>query len=231
MIVTAHQPAYLPWLGYFAKIMASDVYVFMDNVQFENRSFINRNKIKLSNGKSSWLTVPVKGKGHRDGTMLTLALDATSNWKKQHLDAIFYNYKKAPFFDSLYSKLETLYAKDHELLIDMCMDHYTFWADQLGISTKVVRLSHLNVNSDKTQLIVDSCKVLEASKYISGSLGQNYLSQSDFENTETKLVFQDYKHPEYTQLWGEFLPYMSILDFCMNTDNYHLICEGNNLHD
>ncbi len=231
MIVTAHQPAYLPWLGYLAKIAASDVYVFMDDVQFENRSFINRNKIKISNGKGSWLTVPVKGKGHRDGTMMTLAVDNESNWKKQHLDAMYYNYKKAPQFDVLYSKIETLYKEEHDLLVDLCLEQYYFWADILNITTKVVRLSELKLESDKASLIVDACTVLKATTYISGALGQDYLTQHDFKGTDTKLVFQDYEHPEYPQLWGKFLPCMSILDFCMNTDNDRLIYEGNKLHE
>jgi hypothetical protein len=42
MIVSINQPAYLPWLGYFDRIAASDVHVVLDHVQFEKNSYINR---------------------------------------------------------------------------------------------------------------------------------------------------------------------------------------------
>ena len=105
MILSAHQPAYLPWLGYFDKIIKSDVFVFLDTVQFEKNSFINRNKIKTPQG-SVWLTVPVKLKGHLDVPLLKIEIDHKINWQKNHLKSIYLNYKKAPHYKEGYFKIE-----------------------------------------------------------------------------------------------------------------------------
>lgn len=225
MILSIHQPAYLPWLGYFDKIINSDVFIFLDTVQFEKNSFTNRNKIKTKNGEN-WLTVPVKTKGHIDSTLKELQIDNTKNWHKKHLNAIFMNYKKAPFFEKIYSKIENLYASDEELLSDLCYKHLLFWLKEIGVDRKIIKSSELDIDSKKSDLILDLCKNLNANHYISGALGKNYICEESFIKNNIVVEYQEYKHPVYPQLWGEFLPNMSILDFCMNTDNYSIISES-----
>ena len=78
MIISAHQPAYLPWAGYLHRIAISDVFVILDNVQFEKNSFTNRNRIKSPSG-SVWLTVPVSQKGHMSGTISDIKIAKHSN--------------------------------------------------------------------------------------------------------------------------------------------------------
>lgn len=226
MIITAHQPAYLPWLGYFDKILKSDIYVFMDTVQYEDRSFINRNKIKTSQG-TMWLTVPVKSKGYRETNLLSLLIDNSQNWKQKHLNTIYFNYKKAARFEELYPRLEKLYLSNHDLLVDLCYEQLLFWLCEMGVSKKIVRLSELGINSSKSDLILDICKALEAKQYISGALGKNYLEEEAFSREGIEIIYQDYRHPVYPQLWGDFVPNMSILDFWMNTANTDLIMSGN----
>ncbi len=227
MIVTAHQPAYLPWLGYLEKIIQSDVYVYMDSVQFEERSFINRNRIKTARGPQ-WLTIPVKSKGHREQTMMTLEIDNGTNWRKEHLKTIFYNYKKAPYFDERYPKLEQLYAQEYGLLVDLCWDHLQFWLQEIGVEKKIVKLSSLPTSNKKSGLILDICMQLQATSYISGALGKGYLEEEAFESADIKIIFQDFIPPVYKQLWGEFVPNLSIIDYWMNNQDFDLLVkEGN----
>lgn len=226
MIITAHQPAYLPWLGYFDKILKSDIYVFMDTVQYEDRSFINRNKIKTSQ-ETMWLSVPVKSKGYRKTNLLSMEIDNSQNWRKKHLNAIWLNYKKAARFEELYPRLEKLYLSKHDLLIDLCYEQLLFWLGEMGISKKIVHLSELEINSSKSDLILDICKALQAKQYISGALGKNYLEEEAFAREGIEIIYQDYRHPVYPQLWGDFVPNMSILDFWMNTADVKLIISDN----
>jgi hypothetical protein len=225
MILSIHQPAYLPWLGYFDKLMRSDVFVFLDNVQFEKNSFINRNRIKTPQG-ATMLTAPVKSKGHTDSTLKETELDNSQHWKAKHLKSVFLNYRSAPRFNSCYPKLEALYGAEDTLLADMCFRQLQFWLHELGVEKKLVRASSLPVTSRKSDLVFDLCRHFEADHYISGALGRDYLEEEKFTNAGIRIEYQDYQHPVYSQLHGEFLPYMGIVDFWMNTDRFESIWKG-----
>lgn len=223
MILTAHQPAFLPWLGYFDKIHSADKFIFLDSVQFEKNSFTNRNKIKTPQGEL-WLTVPVKAKGHTVNTLRNLEIDANANWKKKHLGAIHANYKKAKRFHALYPALEDLYSREYSLISDLCFDQIQFWMSQLRLDRPLIKSSSLGITSSNSDLILDLCRRCSATKYISGAQGRNYLKEADFRREGIEITYQDYRHPEYAQLWGgEFLPGMSILDFLMNNDDINRI--------
>jgi hypothetical protein len=222
MILSIHQPAYLPWLGYFDKLVRSDVFVFLDNVQFEKNSFINRNRIKTPQG-ALMLTAPVRSKGHTDSTLKETELDNSQRWKIKHLKSVSLNYRSAPRFNHCYSKLEALYEADDTLLADMCFRQLQFWLRELGVEKKLVRASSLPVTSKKSDLVFDLCRHFEADHYISGALGRDYLEEEKFMNAGIRIEYQDYRHPVYPQLHGEFLPYMGIVDFWMNTDRFESI--------
>lgn len=225
MILTAHQPAYMPWLGYFNKLIRSDVFVFLDTVQYEKNSFINRNRIKTPQG-AIWLTVPVKIKGHTALTLRETEIDNRQNWKEKHLKSIQLNYRKASRFDTCFPRLEALYGEDYSLLADMCFRHLEFWLNEMGIEKNVVRSSSLPIGSRKSDLIFDLCRHFGADYYISGALGRNYLDEEKFKDTGIQVEYQDYRHPAYPQLHGAFMPNLGIVDFWMNTDQFDLIATG-----
>lgn len=225
MILSAHQPAYLPWLGYFDKLLRSDVFVFLDNVQYEKNSFINRNRIKTPQGPI-WLTVPVKTKGHTHSTLRDTEIDHSQNWKAKHLNAIRLNYSKAPRFADSFPKLQALYEEEDCLLADMCFRHLQFWLKELGAKKTVVRASTLDIDSKKSDLVYDLCRHFRADHYISGALGRDYLEEEKFAEGGIRIEYQSYRHPAYAQLHGDFLPGMGIVDLWMNTDRFGLICKG-----
>lgn len=225
MILSAHQPAYLPWLGYFDKIIRSDIFVYLDTVQFEKNSFTNRNRVKTPQG-ATWLTVPVKIKGHTGKTMMEIEIENSQDWQKKHLNTIFMNYKKASRFDECYAKLETLYQTRYQLLAELCWDQLLFWVKELGISTQIVRSASLTIDAKKSDLVLGLCRYFKANHYVSGILGKDYLQVEDFARDGIAVTFQEYQHPVYPQTWGDFLPYMSILDLWMNTSDYSLITKS-----
>ena len=115
-IITIHQPNYLPWAGFFHKAMLSDIFVIFDDVQYQKNSFINRNKVKTSNGET-WLTVPIKVKGKSRETLINEAeIDNEQRWRKKHLNTIKLNYSKSkyyaryiPFFEEILQMLLTIH--------------------------------------------------------------------------------------------------------------------------
>ena len=215
MILSAHQPAYLPWLGYFEKIQQSDVFIYLDTVQFEKNSFINRNKIKTPQG-GQWLTIPVKVKGHTNTTLADTEVDDGQPWRTKHLKSIEINYRKAPYFAEGYPELERLISTPTNNLAELCWQQLNFWLAEFEIETKVIRSSELEINSKKSDLVLDLCKHFSAENYLSGALGRDYLNENDFADAGIKVEYQEFIHPAYPQRWGNFEPYMGIVDYWMN---------------
>src|SRR6267378_479446 len=133
MIVSIHQPAYLPWLGYFDRIATSDTFIFLDNVQFEKNSFTNRNRIKTATG-SLWLTVPVQTRGHLHKTLLDIEIDSRQDWKRKHLRSIEQNYRSASCFTKRFDRLAASYPPEAGRLVELCFHQLSFWLKELGIS-------------------------------------------------------------------------------------------------
>ena len=215
LTVSIHQPAYLPWLGYFDRIAASDVFVFLDTVQFEKNSFTNRNRIKTPQGPQ-WLTVPVLAQGHFDKSLIEIEIDGRQDWRKKHLRSIEQNYRRAPFFAERFDRLATAYASAQRCLAELCFCQLTFWLHELGIPTRVLRASELAVEGAKSDLVLALCRAVGATTYLSGALGRDYLHEEQFSAAGIALSYQDYDHPTYPQLYGDFLPALSVVDFWMN---------------
>lgn len=220
-IISVHQPAYLPWLGYLARIAASDVFVFLDTVQFEKNSFTNRNRIKTANGLL-WLTVPVLQQGHSSKRLVDIEIDNRQDWRRKHLRSIEQNYRRAPRFAECFPRLVDLYKTEDGRLAELCFRQLRFWLDELNITTPVVRASELPVVGQKSDLVLALCRHLGASTYLSGPLGRDYLDEQDFSSAGIRLTYQDYVHPEYTQLYGAFAPSMAVIDYWMNCGDSQL---------
>jgi len=221
--LSAHQPAYLPWLGYFEKIARANVFVYLDTVQFEKNSFTNRNRIHSANGPL-WLTVPVLQKGHIGATMQTLEIDDSQPWREKHLKAIALSYRKAPGFAGKFARLEPLYCGMGMTLADFCWAQLQFWLQELGITqTQVVRASDLPPMGKKSDLVLDLCRHFGAQRYLSGKLGRDYLDEASFGRDGIEVQYQDYRCAPYPQLHGarasgEFVPALGIVDAWMNCE-------------
>ena len=218
MILSIHQPQYLPWLGYFHKMYHSDAFVFLDNARYKKNEYQNRNRIKTKNG-GMWLTVPVlKGEHHPDIT--GVYADNAQQWRKKHWTTIHMNYVKAPFFKKYSDFFEDLYKREWEKLADLNIYIINFLKEILGMERKTYLSSELGVNTTGTQRLVDICKALKADTYLSGAGGRDYLEEDIFKKNSIKLTYQNFDHPVYGQLYmkdtKDFVPYLSVIDLIFN---------------
>ncbi|NMB81196.1 MAG: WbqC family protein [Ignavibacteria bacterium] len=214
-IISAHQPAYLPWLGYIHKVALSNEFIILDNVQFEKNSFTNRNKIKGPKGVL-WLTVPLHLSDHFHKNINQIEIDNSTNWSEKHWTSIFYNYKKAPFFDKYSGFLEDMYHRKWDSLLPLTMHYLKFFLDEVGIHTELLLQSNLGIKSKKNKLILDLCKTRNADIFIFGNFGKDYADQKLFSSNNINVVFQEYNCSKYQQLWGEFIPNLTSLDALLN---------------
>ena len=228
MILTAHQPVYLPWLGLFHKIALSERFCIFDIAQYQTKDFNNRNKIK-TNTVPIWLSVPVESKDHFDKKLCDIKI-INNGWNRKHFKSIDLAYRKAPFYSDYIGKLESILAlTTYTYLVDLNLATLEFGLKSLGISVPIVTASSYDFQGNKSELVLDMCKKLGASEYIFGAQGRDYADVDSFSNCSIKPHFQEYKHPVYPQLHGPFEPYMSVIDLLFNVgpDSHEVLMSGN----
>ncbi len=217
MIVSIHQPAYLPWLGYFDKIRRADRFIYLDTVQFQKNSFQNRNRVRSKSGPI-WLTVPVITKGRLFSVPLGgVTIDNTQTWQSKHLVSMEMNYRRAERFSGIFPLLETYYRCRWDTLSELCWEMLMEFNRLLGIDTPIVRASEMDkAEGSKSDLVLNLCRATGATTYLSGSLGRDYLKLEDFDKAGIEVVFQDYVHPTYRQVYPGLEPFMGIVDLLFN---------------
>lgn len=210
------QPTYIPWGGYFSLMDRVDEFVFLDSVQFERRSWQQRNRIKGSGGEIM-LTVPVQ-KAPRDQLRICDAkIDYTSKFVHKHITALQHAYGKAPFFKEYKQIVFDALNKKKLLLADLNIDIIRRTAKALCIETPMVRSSELFATGRKDELLFNICCEMDAQVYISPPGSKKYLDNSIFFKEGTfPLLYHEYVPQPYQQLFGNFVPYMSVVDLLFN---------------
>jgi hypothetical protein len=222
LICSAHQPNYLPYLGFFDKMAQCDVFVIQDEVQYERHDFQNRNKIKNANG-ATWLTVPVEHTGSTISIKeVRIATRFEATWGSQHWRILKENYQRAPFWKQYCDFFEEAYSRRWESLLDLNLHLIKGLLSFLKINTPLVMASSLNASGKATEMILAQCKSVGADIYLSGIGGRNYLDVSLLENAGIKVIFQNFRSPVYIQQFGEFIPDLSVVDylFCNGADEW-----------
>lgn len=215
LTLSINQPAYLPWLGYFDRIARSDLFVFLDTVQFERNSFTNRNRIRTPDG-ALWLTVPVHLAGHLSKTINDIEIDERQKWRTKHLRSIEQNYRSAPGFRDKFARLAASYRPEMNRLSELCFAQLKFWLGELGITTPVIRASATGVSGRKSDLVLALCRHFGATGYLSGPLGRDYLQEDQFAASGITVRYHDYVPLPYPQLQGSFEPALAVMDYWMN---------------
>ncbi len=214
MIVTVHQPQYLPWLGYFDKIDKADVFCFLDNVQFKKNEWQNRNRIKTADGWQ-WVTTPVLYRFPQ--RINEVRINNSVNWKRKHLQALITNYRKAPFFNDLIDLFGNTYSKDWEFLTDLNVYFIRRIVEWLGLEPKsFVLASDLQLPDDPTDRLIAICKHRGGDIYLAGRDAIRYMNPERFRRQGVRVVVQDFEHPVYPQLFGDFQSHLSIVDLLFN---------------
>jgi hypothetical protein len=213
MICSIHQPNYIPYLGLLNKIKSSDVFVFYDLAQYTKWDYHNRNSIKWPN----WpilLSLPVNVK-------LGQTIKETkfnSDILQKHFKSIKESYKKSKYYNDIMPIIEELYSYNWDSLSEFNINFIIKISQLLWFKTKFFVLSDLvnRLDTKSTDALIDICKLVWSTEYISWAGWKNYIEEEKFKKAWIKLYYQDFHHPIYTQLWWEFIPYMSIIDFLFN---------------
>ena len=214
--VAVIQSSYVPWKGYFDIVNLVDEFVIYDSVQYTRRDWRNRNRIKTREGLR-WLTIPVEAKGnYRQRLSETKVSDP--RWAHRHWRTLSHNYARAPFFQEYRAWLEELYLASEEVLLSAVNERFIrSICGLLGIRTRISRSPDEESGGDRTERLVQLCRAVGASQYVSGPTARSYLDESRFARAGIAVTYMDYSgYPEYPQLFPPFHHEVSILDLILN---------------
>jgi hypothetical protein len=209
------QPTYLPYLGYFHLIAASDVFVFLDDVQFARRSWQQRNRILGAAGEVM-LSVPVK-KTERDAAICDIEIFDGEPWREKHLASARHAYARRPFFAEGMAFLEAELGRPTAKLADLNCGLIEAAAGRLGLVREFVRASTLGAGGQRSEHLLAVCRAVSATGYLSPMGSADYMEEDGvFRAAGFPARFQPFVEIPYEQGRGGFTPYMAFIDAVMN---------------
>ena len=221
MILAAHQPNFMPWLGYFDKMQKADMFVTVDHVQMERQSFQNRTRIKTGEG-IRWITVPVVQES-RDEKLVDKRIDNSRDgrfrWGRKMALTLKYAYQSAPHYAEYEPILNEILEGQWERLSDLNHKLIDFCRAALMIRTPIVKSSQIKISGAKSEMVLNMCRELGAHAYLSGTgASRSYLDVAAFERAGIEILWQEFQHPQYQQRPAAtaFVEKLSALDLLFN---------------
>jgi len=213
VIITGHQPNYLPWLGYFHKMMSCDLFVILDDVLLSRREITNKNKIKGPEGERL-LSVPLNRKK-------SLIKDATIHndlpWYARHWGSLQTCYGRSPYWNKYKHLFYPIYEDPGESLAELNLRLINVIREILEIKTPIIRSSEIpGIEGKKGDRNISLCKQCKADVFLSGNGARAYNDEQEFARNNIRLVYQEFNHPVYPQMWGDFIPNLSAVDLIFN---------------
>ncbi len=213
MICAVMQPTYLPWSGYFNLAARSDIFVLLDDVQFEKQSWQSRNRILL-NGQSQMLSVPVRRTGLQT-QIREVEINYASDWVSAHLRSLEHAYGRAAHGPEMIAVIRPLLEARLLLLADLTISIIRAAAAQLGLATRMVRASELEgISGGRSDHVIAICAAVGATHYLSPAGSREYMESDDFEaRAGIPVSYQHYEPAPYRQRRTDtFISHLSIVD-------------------
>lgn len=210
-VVVVEQPNYIPWIGYFDLIAQSDVWVWYDDVQYTKRDWRNRNRV-AGEGEPVWLTIPVRTRGRYEQKILEVEIDRERPWEHKHLETLRHCYREAPAFEEVFAIVRKTLEAGHERLADLTIELNEELCRFLGLRTRFLRSSGMEVQGDRQERLLEICRRLGAGVYLSGPAARSYLTPEPFHREGLELRYIVYDYPPYERGGRPFIPRLSILD-------------------
>ena len=216
MVVTTHQPIFLPWAGFFYKALHADALVLLDRVQFpQGRGWLHRNRLKSDQG-DHWLRVPVRKAGRGTQRIADVEICEETDWRARHLRSVRELYAHAPYLQPHLKALEEIYARRHRTLAALNVDLIRYLWGALGAPTKLHLQSELGVGGQGADLLANVCEALKADTYLVSTVAAKYMDPQTLNARGIELTLAKYRPPVYPQLWGHFRYNVSTIDLVLN---------------
>ena len=228
MVLSFNQPSFIPWGGFFARLMASDVMVLLDKTLFaQGFTFVNRNRIKGPEGEL-WITVPVKKSKRGRQKIRNLEIHEKGYWSMKWLRTLKHSYCKSIHYERINERIKEILNKDSFLFIDVVLPMLELLRSELNICTEFMFQSDLGIESNGVKLLMDISKRMEADEVLLPYFAQKRVNWKEFERIGVSVKFLRYTSPVYPQFWGDYKQNLSALDlvFCTGSQGKKIIQSG-----
>lgn len=212
--VVIHQPDFIPYPGFFHRLLNCDYYVLLDHVQFNKRGWHHRDKIKGPQGEA-WLSIPIQDIG-KSKRINEAHIDNSTDWQKRHLNVLKSYYGKARYFSEIFPAIADIYNQPADLMVDFNYKFLKLLMELFDIKVEHCFSSDLHIQTKKNQMNIDIVKKVGGSRYLSGLGSKEYTDVELFRKNDVELIWQNFNLPVYPQLHGEFLPGLSSIDLLLN---------------
>lgn len=212
--VVVHQPDFIPYLGFFHRLLWADVWVVLDDVQLNREGWVHRDRIKTPYGPK-WLSIPLK-KGPLQRTIVAVETSSTE-WREEHLRKWYDAYSKAPHAKCIMALLEAIYACKSSSLANFTLHSIDILLKTLNIFIpRILRSSEMNVQGSSNALVANLVQQCGGTRYLSGIGAHTYFDPAPYAEAHIEVVWQNFVHPVYPQLHGEFIPSLTTVDTLFN---------------
>jgi hypothetical protein len=233
MKIAFNQPAFIPWGGFFARLLNSDRMIFLDEtVLARGFTYVNRNRIKGPNGEV-WLTVPLKRKGRGAQKIRDLEIYEKERWRKKFLLTLRHYYGKSLGFDPVFEKVKAAVDSPDESFLKMALTLIEVLNNELDISQETVLQSEIGITGKGTTLLVSIAKELGAEEVVLPYFSDKAVDYGAFKKEKIRVRLLRYDPPQYPQFWGGFIKNLSALDllFCCGRRGRTVIEKGTHLYE
>jgi hypothetical protein len=215
-VVACHQPNFLPWLGFFAKVARSDVFFLLDDVQFtqgaNRHNWTSRVRIGTANGPM-WLNLPVRRSGEGKQLILDLRTDDQPRWLAKMLKTLDESYRKAPHSVECLPPIVEILLRHRGSVCETNIELIRAICQMLGFGTTLVRSSQQAVKGAATERLVNLTLSVNGTTYLSGDGADDYQLVEEFNAKGVKLKKLGFRAQLYPQRRGaDFIPGLSIVD-------------------
>lgn len=209
------QPMYFPWIGLLEQIRLCDNFVFYDDVQYA-RGFFNRVQVKMSDAVR-WMTVPLRDY-HRGQLINEVHIDDRIDWRSSHIGLLRQAYAQAPYRKDMLDLVDEVFSSKYEILSELSIASTMALVTYFGMKSgrQFELSSEMDVDGTSTKRLINVCKTIKASTYLTGHGAKNYLDHDRFESAGIDVTYIDYQLVAYPQLHGDFTPYVTCLDLVAN---------------
>jgi hypothetical protein len=219
-VVACHQPNFLPWLGYFAKIARSDVFYLLDDVQFtqgaNRHNWTSRVRFGTANGPM-WLSLPVRRSGEGRQLILDLKTDDQSRWLPKMVKTLDESYRKAPYSAECLRPIVEILSRHQGSVCETNIALIHAICQMLGLGTTVIRSSQQPVGGTATERLINLTRSASGAVYLSGDGADDYQLVDEFNSAGIQLRKLGFRAQPYPQRRGtDFFPGLSIVDALCN---------------